>query len=120
MEMVLGIELFKSSTPAGASIVPLAFPLIAGAGSITTMLSLRAAYGYLEIISALVLNMIFVYFTLRSTRLIERFLGPTGVAVLRKVFGILLLSIAIKLFMSNFVSSLETFFPGLIEKMKNY
>ncbi len=120
MEMVLGIELFKSSTPAGASIVPLAFPLIAGAGSITTMLSLRAAYGYLEIISALVLNMIFVYFTLRSTRLIERFLGPTGVAVLRKVFGIILLSIAIKLFMSNFVSSLETFFPGLIEKMKNY
>jgi len=120
LEMVLGIELFKGGTPAGASIVPLAFPLIAGAGSITTMLSLRAEYGYLEIISALVFNMVIVFFVLKSTKHIEKFLGVTGVAVLRKVFGIILLSIAIKLFMSNFVNSVEDFFPGLVEKMRNY
>jgi len=119
LEMILGIELFKGGSPAGASIVPIAFPLIAGAGSITTMLSLRSEYGHLEIIAALVINMLLVYFVLRSTKFIERILGATGIAVLRKVFGIVLLSIAIRLFMSNVVNSLENFFPGIIEKINN-
>lgn len=119
LEMILDVELFKGGTPDGASIVPIAFPLVAGAGSITTLLSLRAEYSHPEIMLALVLNMIVVFFVLRSTRFIERKLGGTGIAILRKVFGIILLSIAIKLFMSNFVQSMELFFPGIIEKINN-
>ncbi len=103
LEMVLGIELFKSSETdsMGASIVPLAFPLIAGAGSITTLLSLRSQYSTLNIIIALALNMLVVFFVLKSTRLVERVLGRAGILVLKKVFGIILLAIAIKLFLSN-------------------
>ncbi len=117
LEMILGIDIFKSDTPAGESIVPIAFPLVAGAGSITTLLSLRAEYGSMDIVIALILNMIVVFFALKSTKFIERILGKTGIAVLRKVFGIILLSIAIKLFMSNLVRSVESFFPGLVEKL---
>ncbi len=117
LEMVLGIEVFKGNTPEGASIVPLAFPIIAGAGSITTLLSLRAEYSYLNIMIALFLNMVVVFIVLRTTKYIENLLGQTGITILRKIFGIILLSIAIKLFMSNIADSIATHFPGLMEKM---
>ncbi len=117
LEMVLGIELFKGDTPEGATIVPLAFPIIAGAGSITTLLSLRAEYSYLNIMIALFLNMVVVFIVLRTTKYIEKILGTSGIIILRKIFGIILLSIAIKLFMSNIASSIATHFPELLEKL---
>jgi multiple antibiotic resistance protein len=101
MEMVLGIELFKHDSHAGGSIFPIAFPLIAGAGSITTILSLKAEYQTINIFIALVLNMLVIYFVLRLTSLFERILGASGLQILKKVFGVILLSIAIKLFISN-------------------
>ncbi len=101
MEMVLGIELFKHDSKGSGSIVPIAFPLIAGAGSITTILSLKAEYHTVNIFIALILNMIIVYFVLRLTSFFERLLGPSGLHILKKVFGIILLSIAIKLFITN-------------------
>ncbi len=118
LEMVLGIELFKGNTPNGASIVPLAFPIIAGAGSITTLLSLRAEYQEIDIMIALVLNMIVVFVVLKTTKYIEKILGQSGITVLRKIFGIILLAIAIKLFMVNVGKSIETNFPGLIDNIK--
>ncbi len=101
MEMVLGIELFKHDSVGGGSIVPIAFPLIAGAGSITTILSLKAEYYTINIFLALLLNMVIVYLVLRLTSVFERVLGPSGLQILKKVFGIILLSIAIKLFVTN-------------------
>lgn len=101
MEMVLGIELFKHESSGGGSIVPIAFPLIAGAGAITTILSLKAEYQTINILIALILNMIIVYFVLRLTSFVERVLGIAGLEILKKVFGIILLSIAIKLFLTN-------------------
>jgi multiple antibiotic resistance protein len=101
MEMVLGIELFKYDTTGGGSIVPIAFPLIAGAGSITTILSLKAEYQTINILIALVLNIIIVYMVLRLTSFFEKILGPVGLNILKKLFGIILLSIAIKLFITN-------------------
>ncbi len=102
IEMVLGIELFKHEAVGDSvSIVPLAFPLIAGAGSITTLLSLRAEYQMINILIALILNMIFVYLVLRLTDVFERVLGPGGLHIVRKFFGIILLAIAIKLFTTN-------------------
>ena len=102
LEMVLGISLFKDNATESSSIVPLAFPLIAGAGSMTTLLSLRAEYELIDIAIALTLNMIVVYTVLRLTHVIERLLGQSGIMILRKMFGIILLAIAIKLFKSNF------------------
>ncbi len=101
IEMVLGIEIFKHVSTSGGSIVPIAFPLIAGAGSITTILSLKAEYQTINILIALILNMIIVYLVLRLTSVFERILGEAGLEILKKVFGIILLSIAIKLFISN-------------------
>ena len=101
LEMVLGVEIFKNNDPGAGSIVPIAFPLIAGAGSITTLLSLKAEYATENIAIALLVNMAIVYLVLKSTRLVERLLGPTGIAILRKVFGIILLAIAVKLFITN-------------------
>ena len=101
IEMILGIELFKYDTPGGASIVPIAFPLIAGAGSITTLISLKAEYHLENIAIALALNMIIVYLILSATKYFEKILGVTGIYILRKAFGIILLAIAIKLFISN-------------------
>ncbi|NQU82291.1 MAG: MarC family protein [Bacteroidetes bacterium] len=101
LEMVLGVEIFKNNDPGGGSIVPIAFPLIAGAGSITTLLSLKAEYATENIAVALLVNMVIVYLVLKSTRLVEKLLGPTGIAILRKVFGIILLAIAVKLFITN-------------------
>ena len=103
LEMILGIELFKSdeNDKSGASIVPLAFPMIAGAGSITSLLSLKSEYDNLHISIALLLNMLLVYVVLKNTSFVERMLGQGGIMVLKKVFGIILLSIAIKLFVTN-------------------
>lgn len=101
LEMVLGIELFKNDSPAGGTVVPIAFPLIAGAGSITTLLSLKAEYASVNILIALIVNMIVVFTVLKMTSLVERILGPAGVHILRKIFGIILLAIAVKLFITN-------------------
>ena len=103
IEMVLGITLFKDDgSPAKtASIVPLAFPIIAGAGTMTSLLSLRAEFAEINIVIAILVNMILVFVTLMLTKRIEKLLGEGGIAVLRKVFGIILLAIAVKLFSSN-------------------
>ncbi len=102
LEMILNIELFKpDKTEKKSTIVPLVFPLIAGAGSITSLISLKVEYSYLDIILAIILNMIIVFLVLRSTKIIEKFLGEGGILILRKVFGIILLSIAIRLFLSS-------------------
>jgi multiple antibiotic resistance protein len=101
LEMVLGVQLFKHESGGSGAIVPIAFPLIAGAGSITTLLSLRAEYHSVNILVALSLNMIIVYLVLRLTTFFERILGPNGLHILRKFFGIILLAISIKLFLSN-------------------
>jgi len=101
LEMVLDIEFFKGATPDGASIVPLAFPLIAGAGSITTLLSLKAEFHNINIFIGLSLNMLLVYIVIKSTRFFEKILGKSGIMILRKVFGVILLAIAIKLFLTN-------------------
>lgn len=106
VEMVLGIELFKpdDSGTTSSSIVPLAFPLIAGAGTMTTLISLRAEYSQPNVLVGVVLNLIFVYIVLKSSSWLERKLGPAGFNILRKVFGIILLAIAIKLFKNNILS----------------
>ncbi len=101
IEMVLGIELFRHDHAGGGSIVPIAFPLIAGAGSITTILSLKAEYHTINILIALILNMVVVYTVLRMTSLVEKLLGTSGLHILKKFFGVILLSIAIKLFLTN-------------------
>jgi multiple antibiotic resistance protein len=101
MEMILGIELFHHDSQGSGSIFPIAFPLIAGAGSITTILSLKAEYHTINILIALILNMIVIYLVLRLTTVFEKILGASGLQILKKVFGVILLSIAIKLFLTN-------------------
>lgn len=102
MEMILGIHLFQSHPDSKTgSIVPLAFPLITGAGTMTTLLSLRAAYSLPNILVGIVLNLFFVYIVLKSSGWLEQKLGSGGTEILRKVFGIILLAIAIKLFKTN-------------------
>jgi len=103
MEMILGIHLFKANDnmPSTLSIVPLAFPLIAGAGTMTTLLSLKSQYETQNIIAAIVINTLFVYLVLKNVKWIERLLGVGGIEILRKAFGVILLAIAIKLFRNN-------------------
>ncbi|MBM56174.1 MAG: hypothetical protein CMB32_06425 [Euryarchaeota archaeon] len=103
LEMVLGIELFKQDTSSmkAATIVPVAFPIIAGAGSMTSILSLRAEFDQINITIAILINVLMVFLVLRFLGKFEKMLGEGGIAVLRKVFGIILLSIAVKLFTSN-------------------
>jgi multiple antibiotic resistance protein len=101
MEMILGIHLFKEDVNESVSIVPLAFPLIAGAGTMTTLLSLKSEYATPNIVVGIFLNMIFVYIVLKNTAKLERLFGKAGLNVLRKAFGIILLAIAIKLFRTN-------------------
>ena len=100
LEMILGIKIFKADEQIHktASIVPLAFPIIAGAGSMTTILSLRAEYASLNITIAILMNIILVYVVLKLTGRIEKLLGDVGIAILQKFFGIILLAIAVKLF----------------------
>lgn len=101
LEMLLGIRIYRDEMPSSASVVPLAFPLLAGTGTLTTLLSIKAEYQTINILIGIVLNMIPVYVVLKSTAHIEKLLGQGGIAVLRKVFGIVLLAIAVKLFRTN-------------------
>ena len=101
LEMILGIQLYKEDNPSTASIVPIAFPFIAGAGTMTTILSLRAVYDKINIIIAILINVILVYGVLKSSGKIERLLGNNGLGVIRKIFGVILLAIAVKLFAAN-------------------
>ena len=106
IEMILGIKLYREDTPSTASVVPLAFPLIAGAGTMTTILSLKAEFQTINIIIAIVVNILFVYAVLKSSNRIERMLGSGGISVVRKIFGVVLMAISVKLF--------ATHVPGLI------
>src|SRR5688572_23099716 len=101
LEMILGIRIYRDEETNSASIVPIAFPLIAGAGTMTTLLSLRAQYQAVNIIVAIVLNIILVYIVLKSSGKIEKILGKDGLGVVRKAFGVVLLAIAVKLFAAN-------------------
>jgi multiple antibiotic resistance protein len=105
LEMVLGVEFFRHDPEAlsTSSIVPLAFPLLAGAGTMTTIISLRAEYAKLDILIGIIINLIIIYIILKASRWVEVKLGKGGTNVLRKIFGIILLSIAIKLFKSNVI-----------------
>jgi len=108
MEMVLGIEFFKSDKDSKSSLVgPIAFPLIAGSGTLTTIISLKANYSESMLLIAILVNLVIVYIVLKSLDLIERILGPGGMVAIRKFFGVILLAIAIKIFSSNV--------PGLIK-----
>lgn len=101
IEMILGISLYRDDAPESASIVPIAFPMIAGAGTMTSLLALRAEYYVENIIVAIIVNVIFVYLVLKSSGKIEKILGKSGLSIIRKVFGVILLAIAVKLFTSN-------------------
>lgn len=108
VEMIFGIPIFKNDGPSGtASIVPLVFPLIVGAGTLTTLLALRAEYHIINIIIALTLNIIVVYFVLKNVSLVEKVFGKGGVYILRKFLGIILLAISVKLFTSNLTSLID-------------
>jgi len=110
VEMIFGIPIFKNDSPSGtASIVPLVFPLIVGAGTLTTLLALRAEYHTINIIIALTLNIIVVYFVLKNVSLVEKVFGKGGVYILRKFLGIILLAISVKLFTSNLTSLIDIF-----------
>lgn len=109
VEMIFGIEIFKNDGPTdSATLVPLVFPLIAGAASFTTLLSLRAEYNVLNIIIALALNLLFVYFVLKKVDYVQRVIGKGGVYVMRKFFGIILLAIAVRLFTANLSTLLDS------------
>jgi multiple antibiotic resistance protein len=101
LEMILGVKFYKEDSATTASVVPIAFPLIAGTGTLTTLLSLRAEYHAENIIVAILVNLIFVYLVLKNTYRLEKLLGPGGINILRKVFGVILLAIAVKLFRTH-------------------
>jgi multiple antibiotic resistance protein len=103
LEMVLGHEFFKSdNNPKSGSVVPIAFPLIAGSGTLTTVMSLKANYSDINIFLGILINCIVIFIVLKSLKWIERVLGPNGMIVIRKFFGVILLAIAVKIFGSNF------------------
>ena len=104
LEMILGITLFKedgNTSPDLASIFPLAFPMLAGPGSLTTLLSIRAEYSTENIIIAIIINIIIIYIVLKTSEKLQRFLGKGGISIIQKIFGVILLAIAIKLFTTN-------------------
>jgi multiple antibiotic resistance protein len=102
LEMILGIKIYKDEkNPLNATVFPLAFPLIAGPGSLTTLLSLKAAYSNTNIIIAIFINMLFIYIVLKGSSKIEKIIGENGIGIIRKIFGVVLLAISIKLFTSN-------------------
>ncbi|HEY0055035.1 MAG TPA: MarC family protein, partial [Pedobacter sp.] len=101
-EMVLGLELFKSeSDMRSATVVPIAFPLIAGSGTLTTIISLKANYTQSVMLFGILTNLLFIFLVLKSLRVIERVLGPAGLIAVRKFFGVILLAIAVKIFATN-------------------
>jgi multiple antibiotic resistance protein len=102
LEMVLGVEFFKSEKDVrAATVVPIAFPLIAGSGTLTTIISLKANYDQTVVLLAILINLIFVFIVLKSLRFVERILGPAGLIAVRKFFGVILLAIAVKIFATN-------------------
>lgn len=101
LEMIMGLHLFREETAKTASIVPIAFPLIAGAGTLTSLLSMRAEYETQNIIVAILINVLLVYLVLKNTKRLGTILGVGGIGILRKVFGVVLLAIAVKLFATN-------------------
>jgi len=101
LEMILGIQLYKDDAPETAAIIPIAFPLIAGAGTLTSVLSLRSEYAAINIIIAIIFNIVFVYIVLKNSGRLEKLFGKQGINVIRKIFGVILLAIAVKLFTSN-------------------
>lgn len=102
LEMILGIEFFKPDTnPKSGSVVPIAFPLIAGSGTLTTIMSLKANYNDINILFGILANLVVIFFVLISLKWIEKALGPNGLSVVRKFFGVILLAIAVKIFGSN-------------------
>ena len=102
LEMVLGLEFFKpDSNPKSGSVVPIAFPLIAGSGTLTTIMSLKANYHDVNILIAILINLVVIFIVLKSLKWIERMLGPNGMVVIRKFFGVILLAIAVKIFGTN-------------------
>lgn len=101
LEMVLGIDFFKSEEGRSGTVVPIAFPIIAGSGTLTTVMSLKAEYPSTNILIAILINLVIVFLILRSINFIERILGPSGISVIRKFFGVILLAIAVKIFRSN-------------------
>ena len=102
LEMVLGHEIFKGDQDAkSGTLVPIAFPIIAGSGTLTTIMSLKANFNEMYILSGILINLVVVYIVLRSLKFIERVLGPAGLMAVRKFFGVILLAIAVKLFSSN-------------------
>ncbi len=107
LEMILGITLIKDDPEASGSgsVVPLAFPLIAGAGTLTTILSLRAVYAEINVLIGILVNLVFVYLVLRLSGWLERVIGKSGFQVLRRVFGVILLAIAVKIFKSNLLAA---------------
>jgi multiple antibiotic resistance protein len=108
VEMLLGIEIFRNEGPGvDATIIPVVFPLVAGAGVLTTTLSLRSEVHMLNLIIAIALNMLLVYVVLRNLRFFERVLGQGGIFVLRKFFGVILLAMAVRLFVSNLTTLIQ-------------
>lgn len=102
LEMVLGHEIFRTDkADKSGNVVPIAFPIIAGSGTLTTIMSLKASYHAYNILIAICLNLIFIFITLRSLNFLERLLGPSGILMVRKFFGVILLAIAIKIFRNN-------------------
>ena len=102
LEMVLGLEFFKSdSNPKSGSVVPIAFPLIAGSGTLTTIMSLKANYYDINILIAILINLVVIYLVLKSLKWLEQVIGPSGLIVVRKFFGVILLAIAVKIFGTN-------------------
>jgi multiple antibiotic resistance protein len=109
LEMILGIEINKSTESKSASIVPIAFPLISGAGTLTTTLSLKAQYHDINIIIAILINTVFVYFILKSSNWLEEKMGDATIMILQKVFGVVLLAISIKMFTVNLAQLVATY-----------
>ncbi len=108
LEMVLGMEFFKSEKDIrAATLVPIAFPLIAGSGTLTTIISLKANFSQPTVLLGILVNLFFIFFVLKSLRFIEHLLGPAGMIAIRKFFGVVLLAIAVKIFATNA--------PGLIK-----
>lgn len=104
LEMILGVHIFKDDdtiSPKTVSVFPLAFPLLAGPGSLTSLLSLRAEYNIENIIVAIIINIVLIYIVLQTSTRIEKFMGKNGIAIIQKVFGVILLAIAVKLFTAN-------------------